>query len=84
MDQFQKARRINQIKAENVAAKVRANNTVPHMTDRQLWREVTKALDDSEHLRRMLGHVDKIADVVIARAAVDELRLRGVQQQLPI
>lgn len=78
------ARRKRQYQAEAIEKKVRANNPTPRLTDLQLWREVIKVLDDTIYLRRVLGHSDKIADAVIARAAVDELRMRGEQLRLPI
>jgi hypothetical protein len=77
-------RRRNQIVAERTGEKVRQKREWATFSDRQLWEAVEACIKSSLHTQRYMGHVDKTVEAVIAQGAAGELRLRGVQQQLPV
>lgn len=84
MGNLEQNRRRNQVIAERTGEKVRRARDWVTWSDSKLWDAVEDCLRSAEHTQRYMGHIDKTAEAVVASGALEELRLRGVQQELPI
>lgn len=84
MGNLEQNRRRNQIVAERSATKARASNDWKRWSDELLWQHVELVLDRSVRTEQYSGHVDRAVDAVVARECARELKLRGIQLQLPV
>lgn len=76
-------RRRNQILAERSAQKAFREFNPTSLTELELYRVIELALTKSLHTQQWMGHVDRACELARAQRASRELRLRGVQQQIP-
>jgi hypothetical protein len=84
MKNLEQNRRRNQIVAERMQDKMNEQRPWVGWPDRKLWEAVEAGLNSAVRTHRYMGHLDKSAEAIVARGAASELRLRGVQTQLPV